>query len=313
MNTKTLPKVSVVSVNFRQPQVTCDMLDSLKACTYPNLEVVLVDNGSESDESSRWQYHYPNVVHILSKANLGFAGGTNLGIEHATGEYILMLNNDTLVEPGFLEPMVELLQQYDSVGIVSPKIVFADPVNTIQYAGAFIGQPTLGRGTKIGHMEIDKGLYNDIRHTELPHGACMLVRKHLFSKTAVGPLPEFYFMYFEEHDFAMQAKKLGHGVMYCGTSKIVHRQSVSMGIGNPRKTYYLHRNRIMFYQRSLSRLAFFGFLLYYLIVGVPMNVLRFLKAGRLDHVKAIGEALAWNGNRLFGKTERVLSGISRNS
>lgn len=292
------PKVSVVTVNFRQPEVTCDMLETLAVCGYPNLEVVLVDNGSLSDESARWEYYYPSVVHIRSEDNLGFAGGTNLGIQAANGDFILMLNNDTYVSKGFLQPMVDLMEQFQHVGIVSPRIVFSAPKDTIQYAGAFIGQPILGRGTKIGHMEIDKGQYNDVRDTELPHGACMLVRKELFD--LVGLLPEFYFMYFEEHDFAVQARKLGYGIMYCGESSIQHRQSVSMGVGSPRKTYYLHRNRIVFYQRMLSRGAFVAFYAYYLLVGVPTNVIRFLRVGRTDHVREMARAFWWNLHRMLG-------------
>ena len=295
--TTTWPRVSVVTVNFRQAEVTADLLATLRACRYPNLEVVLVDNGSLVDESDRWTYHYPEVVHVRSTENLGFAGGTNLGIAHATGELILMLNNDTLVEPDFLEPMVLLLRGNPRVGMVSPKIVFADPPGTIQYAGAFIGQPTLGRGEKIGHLEPDAGQYDDVRDTELPHGACMLVRRELFDERHVGPLPEFYFMYFEEHDFAVQARRLGYGVMYCGHAKITHRQSLGLGAGNPRKTYYLHRNRVVFYRRLLGTVSFLAFSAYYLLVGVPLGVVRFARQGRWDHVRAIGQALWWNVTR----------------
>ena len=293
------PRVSVVAVNYRQPDVTADMLDTLRACTYPNLEVVVVDNGCERDESARWAYHYPGVVAVNVIENLGFAGGTNLGIRRASGELVLMLNNDTLVEPDFLEPMVELLRERPAVGMVSPKIVFADPPDTIQYAGAYIGQPTLGRGEKIGHLERDRGQYDDVRDTQLPHGACMLVRRHLFDEGAVGMLPEFYFMYFEEHDFAVRARRLGYGVMYCGRAKITHRQSLGLGPGNPRKTYYLHRNRVVFYQRLLDRVHFAAFLAYYLAVGVPLGVLRFARAGRFDHIREIGRALRWNAGRLM--------------
>ena len=295
-----VPRVSIVTVNFRQAAVTCDLLDTLRACTYPDVEVVLVDNGSLSDESARWAYHYPGVVHVRSEENRGFAGGTNLGIAHATGELILMLNNDTLAAPGFLEPLVGLLARYPQVGIVSPKIVFADPPGTIQYAGAYIGQPLLGRGTKIGHLERDAGQYDDVRDTQLPHGACMLVRRELFDEGAAGPLPEFYFMYFEEHDFAVRVRALGYGVMYCGESHVVHRQSLSIGVGSPRKTYYLHRNRVVFYRRALSRLSFLGFLAYYLAVGVPLNVARYAREGRYDHVRAIGRAL-WHNLRDRGR------------
>ena len=296
--------VSVVSVNFRQPEVTCDMLAALAKCSYDAVEVILVDNGSLSDEEQRWRAHYPGrLVHVRSKANLGFAGGTNLGIKHAQGAYILMLNNDTLPAADFLGHLVDLLDRYADVGMVSPRLIFADPPGTLQYAGALLNQPMLGRGTKIGHMEPDDGRYRDTRETQLPHGACMLVRREVFER--VGPLPEFYFMYFEEHDFALRAAKLGYRTFYCGRSAVVHRQSVSMGVGSPRKTYYLHRNRLVFYRRALSRGAYLGFLLYYLVLGLPLNAVRYLRARRLDHVRAMLRALGWNaryvGRRVPGE------------
>ena len=295
------PKVSVVSVNYRQAQVTCEMLASLRACTYPRLEVVLVDNGSLADESARFAYHYPGVVNVRTEDNLGFAGGTNLGIRHASGELILMLNNDTLVAPGFLEPLVAVLTQYPHVGMVSPKIVFHEPAGVIQYAGSFIGQPILGRGTQIGHLEPDRGQYDDTRDTDLPHGACMLVRREVFER--VGLLPEFYFMYFEELDFAVAARRAGYCAMYCGASHVTHRQSVSLGAGSPRKTYYLHRNRVVFYRRALSRLAYAAFLAYYLCVAVPAAGVRFLRKRNYAHLRALGRALRWNAERAVTRAE----------
>ncbi len=298
------PKVSVVTVNYRQAEVTCDLLDDLRACTYPNLEVVLVDNGSLRDERARWQYHYPGVVHVRSEENLGFAGGTNLGIRHAGGELILLLNNDTYVTPDFLQPMVEVLRRHPSVGTVSPKILFAEPAGTIQYAGSFISQPVLGRGTQIGHLELDRGQYDDTRLTDLPHGACMLVRREVFER--VGMLPEFYFMYFEELDFAVAARRAGFETMYCGATSIRHRQSVSLGVGSPRKTYYLHRNRLVFYRRMLSGASYYVFLLYYLVVALPFSALRFLRQRRTDHVRALGEALDWNARRAVSRKRAPL-------
>ncbi len=296
------PKVSIVTVNFRQAEVTCDLLDDLRACTYPNLEVVLVDNGSLGSERSRWEYHYPGVVYVRSESNLGFAGGTNLGIRHASGSLILLLNNDTYVGPDFLKALVEVLLHNPEVGMVSPKILFAHPAGTIQYAGSFIGQPVLGRGTQIGHLELDYGQYDDTRLTDLPHGACMLVRRAVFER--VGMLPEFYFMYFEELDFAIAAKRAGFETMYCGATSIRHRQSVSLGVGSPRKTYYLHRNRLVFYRRLLSGVSFYCFLLYYVLFALPVSALRFLRHRRPDHVRALGEALRWNARQTVGRRHR---------
>ena len=125
MKEETHPLVSVVTVNFRQPAITCDMLDSLTRSTYPKLEVILVDNGMEEDLQERFAGHYPELLLLKSWENLGFAGGTNLGIRRASGKYILLLNNDTVVPPGFLEPMVDLLED-PFTGFYQPEAV-GDP------------------------------------------------------------------------------------------------------------------------------------------------------------------------------------------
>ncbi len=213
-----LPKVSVVIVNFREPERTTRTLDALAASGYPDLEVVLIDNGSQSDESARWNYHCPHVVHLRSGANLGFAGACNLGIGAATGAHVLLLSNAALVEPDFLEPMVRLLERHARVGVVSPKVLARGKARIIEYAGAFAGGTVDGQITTIGQREPDLGRYDDVRDTELPHSACLLVRKTLLDE--LGELPKFYFLYFEERDFAVRAREMGFGVMYCGASTV---------------------------------------------------------------------------------------------
>ena len=102
----TYPLVSIVSVNYNQPEATLDMLDSLSKLTYPNFEVIVVDNASTSGDISIIKRHHPDVQLIISDENLGFAGGNNLGIKASQGDYIMLLNNDTVADPGFLEPLV---------------------------------------------------------------------------------------------------------------------------------------------------------------------------------------------------------------
>jgi GT2 family glycosyltransferase len=102
----SLPLVSLISINYNQAQVTCDMVASLRRVTYPHLEIIVVDNASPSDNPDIIKERFPEVKLIKSDQNLGFAGGNNLGIAQAKGEYLLFLNNDTEVEPDFLEPLV---------------------------------------------------------------------------------------------------------------------------------------------------------------------------------------------------------------
>lgn len=293
------PRVSVVTVNSGRAAMTCELLESLRACTYAALEVVLVDDGAAADESARFNYHYPGVVYARTGERLGFAGATNLGIARATGTLILLLGSGVVVDPGFLEPLVEVLSRKPEVGMASPKIVFGEPAGVIEYAGAFVGPPGRGRGTLIGNLEPDDGQYDDTRYTELPHGACVLVRRAVFEE--VGLLPEFYFMYFETLDFAVAARRAGFQTMYCGASRVTHRRSVRLGAASPRKTYCLHRDRVVFSRRTMSWLAYLAFVLYYLSVAVPAAGVRFLRKRNYDHLGALGRALGDSARQAFSR------------
>src|SRR5690349_8200220 len=115
------PRVSIITINYNQTNVTAALLESLRYVTYPDVEVIVVDNGSPDDATAVITKNYPEVTFIRSDMNLGFAGGNNLGIKAATGQYLFFLNNDTEVDPGFLEPMVGLFTSNPQAGVASSK------------------------------------------------------------------------------------------------------------------------------------------------------------------------------------------------
>src|SRR5688572_26442584 len=119
MNSK--PLVSVITINYNQLQLTLDLLKSLRNITYPAIEIIVVDNASVQNPLPTISAEYPEVKVIVSEKNLGFAGGNNLGIEAAAGKYLLFLNNDTEVDPGFLEPLVTLFETDPKAGAASSK------------------------------------------------------------------------------------------------------------------------------------------------------------------------------------------------
>lgn len=286
------PLVSIITVNFRQAKVTCDLLDSLTAVSYPNFEVILVDNGSIKDETSLFLTHYPEANVVVSTANLGFSGGNNLGFEHAKGKYVLLLNNDTIVPPDFLQPLVKLLEDHPKIGIVSPRIYFYDQPNVFQYAGFTKVNPLTGRNMRIGSMEKDKDQYRYTAPTASGHGACMLVRSDLYEQ--LNGLPEYYFMYYEEIDFCERAAKLGFTSYFCGDSYIHHRQSISMGRMSPMKTYYLNRNRILFMRKIFGGGRFMLFMGFYLLISFPVNLFRHISKREFEHAKQLFKAVWWN-------------------
>ncbi|HMQ46847.1 MAG TPA: glycosyltransferase family 2 protein [Saprospiraceae bacterium] len=293
MNNEAL--VSIISVNYRQPQVSCDMLDSLALLEHPALEVWLVDNGAAQNQEALYKQHYSELKVITSAENLGFAGGNNLAIIRATGKYLLLLNNDTLVPKDFLLPLIEFMERHPEVGIVSPKIYYHNTPQIIQYAGVPRMNAYTGRNANPAKQRTDDGIsFNGIHPTGYAHGACMLVRKTVFEQ--IGLLPEDYFLYYEELDFCEQARRAGWEIYYFGESHIFHRESVAVGKHNPLKTYYMYRNRWLFMRRNSNMPAYGIFVLYYLGMAVPLNLAKHALRREWAHCRAIIKAVAWNFN-----------------
>lgn len=286
------PLVSIISVNYNQAQVTCAMLASLQKISYPNIEIIIVDNASPTDDPKPILDNFPSVKLIKSAKNLGFAGGNNIGIWEAKGSYILFLNNDTEVEPDFLEPLVNLFQTNKTAGIASPKIIFYGTDNIIQYAGSTAISPWTGRGHVIGNMEKDEGQHNISLQTNLAHGAAMLIPREVIKK--VGLMPELYFLYYEEHDWCEMIKRAGYTCHYVADSTVYHKESVSVGRASPMKVYYNNRNRLVFMRRNSWGMQFWVGLLYFLVAAIPKNTLQFALKFQFKFVKALWQGLFWN-------------------
>ncbi len=286
------PLVSIITVNYNQSKVTLDLLRTTRELTYPNFEIIVVDNGSPTDNPEGLKEQYPEINLILSKENLGFAGGNNLGIKAAKGAYLFFVNNDTEVTPGLIEPLVELLQQDETIGMVSPKIKFHWNKELIQYAGYTKMNPYTIRNSTIGFQQNDKGEYNTIVETEAAHGAAMMVPSRVIQK--VGLMPEVYFLYYEEHDWAAMIKRAGYKIFYQPEAEIFHKESVSTGKGSPFKTYYLNRGRILFTRRNIKGSKRILSLLFQHFISLPKNTFVFLLQGQFKHLLAYWRAYAWN-------------------
>jgi len=292
-HTAEYPMVSVVSVNWKQRALTEVMLDSLREVDYPHLDIWVVDNGSPEGGLEGLKQAYPEVNVIISPDNLGFAGGNNLALPQVVGKYVLLLNNDTEVDPGFLQPMVDLMESDEQIGIVSPKIFFYDQPEVLQYAGTTLIHPITNRGKKFGYGEKDEGKYEEVCETGFPNGACMLVRRSLFER--LGLLYENYFIYYEEHDFAHRSRKAGYKIYFQPKSRIYHKVSASTGQDSPFKIYYMHRNRQVFNRRNYKGLTFLLSSLYYFFVATPKALLKYLISWNIPLFHAIIRASLWHG------------------
>lgn len=293
-NISKRPLVTIITVNYQQIDVTLEMLASLKDVTYPNFEVIVVDNGSKGDDPGRIKEEFPHVKLIISPDNLGFAGGNNLAVKEASGQYLLFLNNDTEVSPGFLEPLVEVFENNGKAGMVSPKILYWDSPDkkTLQYAGSTGINPYTVRGKKIGSFEIDKGQYNDVRETALGHGAAMMVPIQVILE--VGLMADIFFLYYEEHDWCERIKRAGYKVVYVGTSKVFHKESMSVGRNTPLKAYYMNRGRLIYTRRNLDTFKKTISLLFFVFLSFPKNVLSYMLKRDFRQLSAFLSACWWN-------------------
>lgn len=285
---------SIVTVNFNQPQVTLDFLYSVKANgANSDIEVIVVDNGSDEDHGEAFKNVYPGLVYIRSEQNLGFAGGNNLGIRVAKGAYLLLLNNDTEISENLIETLIAELESQPGIGMISPLILYFDDPKTIQYAGFTEMNYLTCRNRGIGNMETNTGQYNsDSRETAYCHGAAMMCRKK--DLESVGLMAEQFFLYYEELDWCEQFKKAGKRIWFTGKTHIYHKESMSVGKESSIKTYFMTRNRMLFIRRNTGIVNIFLFSIYYMLFACTKQIISYLIKGRNDLVIWVFRGIFWN-------------------
>lgn len=286
--------VSVITVNFNQTLLTEELLTSLSLENhYPQTEIIVVDNGSTINHVPDWEIRFPHVRFIRSEINLGFAGGNNIGISRASGDFLFLINNDTEVTNGLIERLTAILDTHPNVGIVSPKIKFHQLPDTLQYVGFTPMNYYTARNVCIGYMEKDTGQYdNTTGPTGFVHGAAMMIRKEALNK--VGPMAENFFLYYEEMDWCERIKRAGYEVWVEPKALIYHKESMSVGKKSALKEFFMNRNRILFIRRNASFLARLTFYLHFALLVVPRNLLNYLREGRKDLAKQLLNGIWWN-------------------
>jgi len=286
------PKVSIITINFNQTEVTCQLLTSLQKVTYPNFEVIIVDNASVKDDPDPISTRFPEFQLVKSPVNLGFAGGNNLGILRSVGSYILLLNNDTEVDPGFLEPLVQRLEADSSIGMIGPKIRFHHSPEIIQFAGYSPMSGITLRQHLTGYRQKDTGQFDEPGETYATHGAAMMVPRRVIEK--VGLMAEQYFLYYEEHDWCHRIRKAGFRAWYEPDSLVFHKESISTGKDSPFKTYYLTRNRILFARRNFRGGEKLLSLIYLGLIVTLKDSVTYLVKGQFKWVKSVIKGAIWH-------------------
>ncbi len=298
--------VSIITVNFNQPQVTEELLNSLRSInTYHHIEVIVVDNGSDINVLPKWIKQYPEYLFIRSEVNTGFAGGNNIGYDHAKGALLFFINNDTEVTATLLEGMVTYMHQNPNVGIVSPKILYFDQPKILQYAGFTAMNYLTARNQAIGQFEVDNGQYQSVTgKTGYIHGAAMMVTRKAID--TVGLMAENFFLYYEELDWCERIRNAGFEIHVNMEEVIYHKESISVGKNSALKEYFMNRNRILFIRKNTSWFNYMLFCCYFLFLVVPRNIFKYLKNGDYDFIPVLFKAIIWH---LYNKTSSKYLGF----
>ena len=275
-----IPLTYVIVLNWNGKSDTLECLASLGRAADPSMRVLVVDNGSDDGSQDAIRRDFPAVALLELPSNLRFAGGNNAGMRRALAEgaeQIMLLNNDTTVDPAFLRTMTAALQASADTGIVAPKILYSADPRLLWYAGGEISFWT-GTMRHRGIREPDDGRFDSPCETGYASGCCLLAKRSAVER--IGLLDESYFMYTEDADWCMRARRAGFRVLYEPRARVWHKVSVSAG---GHLSSFKLRNKFVSNLRFFSRYASWYHWLFFPWMNIVANASaagRYLLAGR---------------------------------
>ena len=338
-NTTKFPKVCILILNWNGWKDTIECLESVFRISYPNYQVIVIDNGStdgsvekikewaegkqkvltvetshplynlsypqvpkpilyvfykkeetESGGNNKFSQNYPLIL-VQNGENLGFAAGNNVGLRYALKkgfDYVLLLNNDTVVDKGFLSNLVKMAHDNEEAGIIGGKIYFYDKANTIQSLGVEINLKK-GDNLLIGCGKLDQGQYDYVNKVDGVSGALMLIKHDVFNK--VGLLDEDYFLYTEDVDFCYRVSRTAFNIIVEPKAIIWHKVSATSGSFSTTYFHYFTNNRFLFIKKHFN--SKFSYKLIFAIQMIKL-IIFCLKKANFKGVEAIIRGL-YNG------------------
>ncbi len=223
-----LRSVNLFVLNWNGRDLTLDCLSSLEKITYPNVKVYVIDNGSSDNSVTAIRNQFPDYEIIELPENYGFARGNNAGFElvKQKADYTIFLNNDTIVDPNFVEPLINAMESNSTVKQSTPKIFYADNLDSIWFGG---GKVNLWAGwiRHLGIRQKDSMQFSFDRNVDYATGCCVCMRTVDFE--SIGMFDESFLMYGEDVDLSLRFRKQGGQILFVPESKIWHKVSSSIG------------------------------------------------------------------------------------
>lgn len=246
------PQVYIVVLNWNNSADTIECLQSLENSDYKPFVPLVIDNGSTNGSVREIREAFPKIKLIEVNSNSGYAAGNNVGIQHALDSgaiYVMILNNDTLVDPSMLGELVKYAESDSNIGMIGPKMYCIEPEGTIFATGSFIYWP---KG-----VTTNRGLFqpaSEFAHLRGPEkvdfiaGCGVLVSRKFIEQ--VGVLDPIYYLNFEDVDWAVRGWQQGFEVWFAPQAVMWHKVSATLGKASPANTYYMTRNALLFFWRN---------------------------------------------------------------
>ncbi|GAB2765381.1 glycosyltransferase family 2 protein [Rhabdobacter roseus] len=286
-----MPHVAIVILNYNGRKYLEQFLPAV--LTHSAGHSVWVADNASTDDSLPWLHaHFPEVPTLRLTQNKGYAGGYNEALRAIPADYYVLLNSDVEITPGWVEPVVALLEADRRIAACQPKVLAYHQRTHFEYAGAaggyldYLGYPFC-RGRIFDTCEQDLGQYNDVRSVFWATGACLFVRASAFQE--VGGFDERFFAHMEEIDLCWRWQRAGLRIMYCGQSTVYHVGGGTLHKSNPRKTFLNYRNNLLMLYKNLPARRRWATLLARLVLD-GLSSVRFMMAGAWPDVLAILKA-----------------------
>lgn len=247
-------KIAIVILNWNGKKHLEQFLPSVLASTYPYAEIIVADNASTDDSIAFLNSAYPSLRVIRLRENYGFARGYNEALKQVKADYYVLLNSDVEVQPGWIEPVVRLMDSDSSIAACQPKILSYSDHSSFEYAGGAggwldqLGYP-FARGRIFDYCEQDRGQYDDIQPVFWASGAAMFVRADAYHR--LGGLDEYFFAHQEEIDLCWRLQIAGYKIIVCPSSVVYHVGGGTLPKGNKRKVYLNFRNNLIMLAKNL--------------------------------------------------------------
>ncbi len=283
-----MKKFSIVTLSFNTEEDTKTLLKSLEKVKTPGmvLDIIIVDNASKKVFTLSEKENHNNITIIRSEENTGFAGGNNIGIREALrrgADYVMAVNNDTIVAPDMIIELLKVLESKKSIGVVVPKIYFAkghefhkdrykpeELGRIFWYAGGYTDWANV-KSIHRGVDEVDHGQYDKTEPVKFITGCCMLFKREVLEK--VGIFDDRYFLYYEDADLNERIIRAGYELYYVPSAQLVHVNAASTGgAGSSLQDYFMTRNQMLFgmtYAPLRTKIALLRQSIRYLLSGRP--------------------------------------------